>query len=122
MKIKKKMVLARVYAKINKSHIAGSLEESKESLGSRAPLLLFTLQVASLVRQVGAVLSTPLAAPPTATPPPPSSGSTPEPLPGRQREEWAEFFAEGIYSTLLPLFLKVSSGKVSDSCLSFEGS
>jgi hypothetical protein len=34
--------------------------------------------------------------------------------------EWAEFFAQGIYSILLPLFLQVSSGKVSFSLVSLK--
>ncbi len=101
-----------------------SLEESKESLGSRAPLLLFTLQVAALVRTVGAALSPsglPLVAtsssglPPVATAssvlPPVATVVAPNGVP--LHVEWAEFFAQGIYTILLPLFLQVSSGKVS---------
>ncbi len=91
-----------------------SLEESKESLGSRAPLLLFTLQVAALVRAVGAALSPsglPLVATASSVLPLVATVVAPNGVP--LHVEWAEFFAQGIYSILLPLFLQVSSGKVS---------
>jgi hypothetical protein len=95
-----------------------SLEESKESLGSRAPLLLFTLQVAALVRTVGAALSPnglPLVATASSVLPPVATVVAPNGVP--LYVEWAEFFAQGIYSILLPLFLQVSSGKVSTTIL-----
>jgi hypothetical protein len=98
-----------------------SLEESKESLGSRAPLLLFTLQVAALVRTVGAALSPsglPLVATASSVLPPVATVVAPNGVP--LHVEWAEFFAQGIYTILLPLFLQVSSGKVSGSLVSLK--
>jgi len=85
----------------------GSMEESKDSLTSRAVSLMFGVTVSRLVSNVAALLG-PKGHHPSLSAP--QASAQPDPSPSL-RDEWTEFFAEGIFTVLVPLYIKACAGK-----------
>jgi len=83
-----------------------SLEESQMNILTRPAVMLVAVAVSKLAFAMGDLLG-PVGHHPALSPPP---GSNKEwTLPPKLREEWAEFFSEGVFSVLLPVFVTISS-------------
>jgi len=85
-----------------------SLEESQANIVSRPAVMLVAVAVCKLAAVMGALLG-PQGHHPALSPPPESNKEIT--LPPKLREEWAEFFSEGIFSSLLPIFVSISSAE-----------
>ena len=85
---------------------AASLEETGEMLLQQPGSALFTVGVARLAASLGRVLG-PRGHHPALSPPPAGLEEEEETLPPRLREEWAEFFSEGVFSALLRVYEKL---------------
>merc|ERR1719348_547675 len=83
-----------------------SLEESQGNILSSPAVLLVAIAVCKLAAAMGELLG-PIGHHPALSPPPEDIKDFT--LPPKLREEWAEFFSEGVYSALLPLFVSISS-------------
>eukprot|EP00092_Neocalanus_flemingeri_P024263 GFUD01026312.1.p1 GENE.GFUD01026312.1~~GFUD01026312.1.p1 ORF type:complete len:1657 (-),score=379.47 GFUD01026312.1:31-5001(-) len=93
-----------------------SLEESQTSILTRPAVMLVAVAVCRLAFTMGELLG-PLGHHPALAPPPQSSKDWT--LPHKLREEWAEFFSEGVFSVLLPVFVTVSSSPDPNSISSY---
>jgi len=85
----------------------GSLEESKDNLTSRAECMLFGVTVFRLAATVGTMLGPRGHHPSLSTPPETQCVS----IPPRLTKEWEEFFSQGIFTILVPLYIKICTGK-----------
>jgi len=86
---------------------SSSLEESQASILTRPAVMLVAVAVCKLAHAMGSLLG-PVGHHPALSPPPDSAKDwTPPHL--KLREEWAEFFSEGVFSVLLPVFVTVSA-------------
>jgi len=83
-----------------------SLEESQANIITRPAVMLVAVAVCKLAAVMAALLG-PQGHHPALSPPPESNKENN--LPPKLREEWAEFFSEGIFSSLLPIFVSLSS-------------
>jgi len=83
-----------------------SLEESQTNILTRPGVMLVAVSVCKLAFAMGELLG-PIGHHPALSPPHGSSKDWT--LPPKLREEWAEFFSEGVFSVLLPVFVTVSS-------------
>jgi len=83
-----------------------SLEESQSHILTRPAVMLVAVAVCKLAFAMGELLG-PVGHHPALSPPPDSTKDWT--LPPKLREEWAEFFSEGVFSVLLPVFVTVSS-------------
>jgi len=93
-----------------------SLEESKDSLCCRPGCLMFGISVGRLVTTVSKTLARSgvhpaLSLSPVKGPVDGDEMSNCNWVASKLKDEWEEFFAEGIFTVLVPLYIKVCSGK-----------
>ena len=87
---------------------AASLEETGPALQAARGPAMFTVAVAKLGAALGARLG-PRGHHPALSPPPLDLAE--EELPPKLREEWTEFFSEGVFSALLQVFVTLSDSR-----------
>ena len=94
---------------------AASLEETGAFLTRSPAASLVAVAVAKLGAALGTLLG-PVGHHPALTPTPANVITSEEVLPPRLREEWAEFFSESVFSSILQTFVSLSSEPHSSSC------
>ena len=88
------------------SWTASLADTGLETISASQPAALLAGAVCRLAARLGAALG-PVGSHPALSPPPPPG--PPPPLPDKLREEWSEFFCEGVQHALVPLFLAVAA-------------
>ena len=78
-----------------------SLQETQADLGTASVTTMITSSVLHLAGTFGRLMST---------------CDADSPLPSKLKQEWEEFFSEGVYSVLLPMFVSFAGRSKSKSC------
>ena len=95
---------------------AASLEETGALLTQSPAASLMAVTVGKLGAALGAILG-PIGHHPALSPSTVNTKAGDEELPPRLREEWAEFFSEGVFSSILQTFVSLSSESHTSSAI-----